>query len=243
MSKLPLWIKPSYWTASDIDKEILKAKQSLTGEELDRRLVELKHTDQDDRTRERLLKIESLALDLKYKHITSREYDEAMIEVYHPKRSKEFREELLKVKVNHGEISEYEFQLETLKLEHKNHNHADFIIAKAEIDLEHEQITKTEYEKTIATAKEEPWVTVIDAGIDYNQDGSQMNFELDWNKFFIDDLRKHGWTGLTDSDVVDQWFTHVCMDMMDPFGDYVEEETPTSMTRKTNSDGNKTEYS
>lgn len=243
MSKIPLWFKPSYWTASDVDKEILKAKQALTGEELDRRLIELKYMDQDERTRERLIKIDSLALDLKYKHITNREYDEAMIEVYHPKRSKEFREELLKVKVNHGEISEYEFQLESLKLEHKNHNHVDFVIAKAEIDLAHEQINQLEFDKTVATAKQEPWVTVVDAGIEYNPDGSQMSFELDWNNFFVEELRKNGWSGLNDADVVDQWFTHVCMDMMDPFGDYVEEETPSGMTRKTTGDDNKSEYS
>jgi hypothetical protein len=63
--------------------------------------------------------------------------------------------------------------------------------------------------KEEATAKGEPWVTVL--GMDVNVDNiSEGNFELDWNDTFVAKLVRAGYKGKTDIDIVDQWFQDVC---------------------------------
>ena len=34
--------------------------------------------------------------------------------------------------------------------------------------------------------------------------------ELEWNKPFIEFLRKHNYSGVNDEEVVDKWFTDLC---------------------------------
>ena len=68
-------------------------------------------------------------------------------------------------------------------------------------------------EKEIATAKQEPWVAIL--GMDVNYDNlANGSFELDWNEFFITRLVRFGYQGKTDADLVDQWFTDVCRNVV-----------------------------
>ena len=62
-----------------------------------------------------------------------------------------------------------------------------------------------------ATGKEgkEPWVNVVNTNFDEGNP-NQGFMELEWNKPFIDFLRKHGYEGATDEEVVDKWFTDLC---------------------------------
>jgi hypothetical protein len=65
--------------------------------------------------------------------------------------------------------------------------------------------------KPEATGKEgkEPWVNVVNTNFDEGNP-NQGFMELEWNKPFIDFLRKHGYEGATDEEVVDKWFTDLC---------------------------------
>ena len=67
--------------------------------------------------------------------------------------------------------------------------------------------------KAIATAKKEPWVTVLSMEIDPN-DPSNGAFELDWNDIFVARLIKAGYQGKTDQDIVDNWFRAVCSNVV-----------------------------
>jgi hypothetical protein len=67
--------------------------------------------------------------------------------------------------------------------------------------------------KAIATAKKEPWVTVLSMEIDPN-DPSNGAFELDWNDIFVAQLIKAGYQGKTDQDIVDNWFRAVCSNVV-----------------------------
>ena len=63
--------------------------------------------------------------------------------------------------------------------------------------------------KEIATEAKEPWVTVLDTHV--NKDNLRNGFfELDWNEYFVVQLRSAGYTGATDEEIVDQWFTELC---------------------------------
>jgi hypothetical protein len=67
--------------------------------------------------------------------------------------------------------------------------------------------------KQIAEAKGEPWVNIVSVELDPDNIGNGA-FELDWNEKFITNLVRAGYKGKTDSDMVDQWFSDVCRNVL-----------------------------
>lgn len=68
--------------------------------------------------------------------------------------------------------------------------------------------------KEMATARKEPFVTVVETKVDPDNPSSGY-FELDWNSYFIDDLRKAGYTGITEEEIIDKWFKALCQNILD----------------------------
>jgi len=85
---------------------------------------------------------------------------------------------------------------------------AEALLLKAqEAEKKLAEVTKTP--KEIATEKKEPWVAVLDTHV--NKDNIRNGFfELDWNEYFVVQLKTAGYTGETDEAVVDQWFNELC---------------------------------
>jgi hypothetical protein len=65
-------------------------------------------------------------------------------------------------------------------------------------------------EKTLANIDNEPWVRVVSVQFADPKNPSTGFFELDWNKAFVNALTEAGYSGRTDEDVVDMWFTDLC---------------------------------
>lgn len=63
--------------------------------------------------------------------------------------------------------------------------------------------------KEISTAKKEPWVAVIQTHIN-KQNVRNGFFELDWNEYFILQLKEAGYYGNTEEEIVDAWFSELC---------------------------------
>ncbi len=64
-------------------------------------------------------------------------------------------------------------------------------------------------EKEIATKEGKPYVKVLDTNVDANNP-KMGYFELDWNSYFVTNLKEHGFSGNTDEEVVDHWFSVLC---------------------------------
>ena len=63
--------------------------------------------------------------------------------------------------------------------------------------------------KAQATAKKEPYIAVLDTQV--NPDNIRNGFfELDWNEYFILQLKSEGYNGTTEEEIVDQWFQDLC---------------------------------
>ena len=63
--------------------------------------------------------------------------------------------------------------------------------------------------KEIATEKKEPWIAVLDTHV--NKDNIKNGFfELDWNEYFVLQLRANGYKGDSEEAVVDAWFGELC---------------------------------
>ncbi len=66
--------------------------------------------------------------------------------------------------------------------------------------------------KTAATANKEPWVAVLTTQVNPENPKNGF-FELDWNEYFITMLRNNGYTGTTDEEIVDGWFSDLCREV------------------------------
>jgi len=68
---------------------------------------------------------------------------------------------------------------------------------------------KTSDAKAEATKKKQPYVTVLNVEMKDNNPRNGF-FELDWNEFFIRDLRLNGYQGDSEEQIVDAWFKELC---------------------------------
>jgi hypothetical protein len=73
--------------------------------------------------------------------------------------------------------------------------------------------------KERATAKGEPWVSVLDTHV--NKDNIRNGFfELDWNDQFVLQLKQegYGFDGDPDEEIVDRWFRDIVRNMLSEEG-------------------------
>lgn len=71
------------------------------------------------------------------------------------------------------------------------------------------KIDQNEYDKQMATLNGEPFVRVLDMGMNPEM-VTQGYFELDWNDEFVKMLTTAGLAGTSDEDIVNKWFNAVC---------------------------------
>ena len=72
-------------------------------------------------------------------------------------------------------------------------------------------------EKQEATARNEPWVGVLDTQV--NPDNIKNGFfELDWNNEFIEQLLDAGYSGETNEEIVNGWFRTIAMQILEEDG-------------------------
>ena len=97
---------------------------------------------------------------------------------------------------------------EAVKLKLEAEAAAVAAVKAAEDAKEAERIAKLS-PKGLATEKKEPWIAVLDTHV--NKDNIRNGFfELDWNEYFVLQLKEAGYKGETEEAVVDQWFQELC---------------------------------
>lgn len=89
--------------------------------------------------------------------------------------------------------------------------------------------------KEQATKRGEPWVDVK-LHVDPEQPHNGY-FELDWNDPFIDKLKREGYAGTTDDDIMDQYVKSLCMLVASENEEYVDALAKPKINRKSNDDG------
>ena len=82
----------------------------------------------------------------------------------------------------------------------------DKAVAETAVAQEAEAIAKMT-PKERATKKGEPWVAVLDTKVNIDNPRNGF-FELDWNEYFIEQLKKSGsgFDGDPEEEIVDRWF-------------------------------------
>ena len=90
---------------------------------------------------------------------------------------------------------------------------------KARVESEEMELLKKKDPKEYATRRKEPWVSVLDVKV--NKDNVRNGFfEMDWNEYFIKDLKKAGYgeDGDLDEQIVDRWFRDIVYNMLEEEG-------------------------
>jgi len=68
---------------------------------------------------------------------------------------------------------------------------------------------KTTDAKTEATKKKEPYIAVLN--VEMKKENPRNGFfELDWNEYFVRDLRLNGYQGDSEEEIDDAWFKELC---------------------------------
>lgn len=129
--------------------------------------------------------------------------------------SDELTKALLKLDKKYGRLTGYEYDLKVAEIEHPELESLERQSAMLKADYEAGKITKLEYEKTLASAKNEPWVGVVDNGYDNEEGVNGLYFELDWNPQWVVFLKQNGYYGTSDEQIVEQWFADVCRSQAD----------------------------
>jgi hypothetical protein len=84
----------------------------------------------------------------------------------------------------------------------------------ASLAAEQEELSKLN-PKERATRKKEPWVSVLQTHI--NKENIRNGFfELDWNEYFITQLKQEGYgeDGDKEEEIVDRWFRELCANIV-----------------------------
>lgn len=96
--------------------------------------------------------------------------------------------------------------------------------------------------KELASQRGEPWVQIINLELDPNNMGNGA-IELDWNDIFVARLVKAGFRGKDDHQIVDQWFTTVCRNIVLETFEQEMADPDRRLTTKRKLDGGRSEFS
>ena len=97
------------------------------------------------------------------------------------------------------------------------------LIAYAHSDIEvitgiHADNDEAAFISQFTTEKGEPYIKVVETKVD-PKNPKYGYFDLDWNEHFVANLKEHGFSGTTDEEIVDHWFSVLCNTI-------AEEQTP-----------------
>jgi hypothetical protein len=199
---IPFGWLPASWGLRGKTRERAEAEYYLDGHELDAKLVDIDHevgTKDHAKAKARV--------DLKYKKTDEFEYDKRIVEIDYAGDQKALAIELLRVHHKHGKISDYDFAVTSAELTLTGD---ELAIRKLEIDYAADKISKNTYEKAVANIKKEPFITILDSDYDPKEGVDGLFFEFDWNEAWIVLLQQHGYHGLTEDEIVKQWFEDLC---------------------------------
>lgn len=200
---IPFWMMPASWGLKGKHREEAEAAYYLEGEALERRLAQIEFNNDPKGLQHRVNDI-----NLKWGYID--EYTHARQALTIDGLNTD-PYEALSLERKFGKISDYDHDRERAKLDFTDET--ELALAFLEIDLAYEKIDQKTYEKERATLKQEPWVGIVDDGFDLTQGPNGVYFKFDWNEYWIEFLRLNGYVGLTDEEVVEQWFNDTLRSM------------------------------
>lgn len=145
-----------------------------------------------------------------YYYEQGEELDRILLKIDFEEADKEYQYKKLRLDVKYDHIDKVEYEYEKLKVDHPDDKSQEYLLGKLELDWKNKKIEEeNEYKKEKATLNNEPWVTIV-GEFDAAKGLSGLGVELDWNDLFINELKESGYTGLTDIELIRQYFATIC---------------------------------
>ena len=215
--KIPFGWLPASWGLKGTSREIAEAEYSLTGYDRDVKLAAIKYRGDD-----KAYTTAKLNLDLRYKKIGSREHE--ILIAHNTLSGDDLKCQLLHIQFIYGEITEREYQIAVANI--MVAPGVDLELELLEIDHNLGLITDSEFKKQSATARGEPYISVVDAQYDPSEKLNGLYFEFDWNDAWIVELKAAGYVGFTDDQLVQRWFADICRGVASEESNQLEEAQP-----------------
>jgi hypothetical protein len=179
------WLSPTYWFSTKLQRSMIRINRREQAGIIDAFVADLERlTARGDLTFDNRLDVE-----VKHGRITTKDADLRRIDH----------------RLETGVIDAFAADLERLVV-----TGGDSEEARIGVQLKHGKITAHEHEKASATARNEPWIGIIDHGYNAAQGTNGLYFEFDWNDHWIEYLRLNGYGGKDEESLVQQWFSDVC---------------------------------
>jgi len=231
---IPFKCLPASWGLSGKSFHRAKAEYELDGYDLD---VAISHIDYLENPLE--LKKELLSIDRKYKKITNEVFERA----YNKLEELSLTEE----EISSLDLDKVEEDYKSTKIGSSEYIRRKEIkkqvdLIDVDVDFKYNKINEKEHAKRKATVLDEPWVDVLGVEIDPKKLSAGGAFNLDWNDAFIEELRKNGYQGTTQSQVVHRWFDTLCVDIAVESGLLLEGEAPADIIKTNDLNDGRKEY-
>lgn len=120
------------------------------------------------------------------------------------KKTDEYKLKKLKLQESYGDITPYDYALQSSAILNKNKPIAERKIEQLRIQLRFEQIEQSDFEVKKAQIEGRP-LALVRLVYDKETNPEEGYFDVKFNKLFVELLRKRGYVGETDDDVVDEW--------------------------------------
>ena len=130
-----------------------------------------------------------------------------------------------------------EFQFEENKIEITYKQGKDKELALLENKFKFHKIKEIDYMKDKATIEGKPFVAVKPNFEEV--DGEDFYLELEYNEIFLEKLKKQGYSGLTNEDIVEQWLKFKMIDSFDNLAEMAQNQIPTQINKIDLGDGKK----
>ena len=205
MTKIPFKWLPASWGLKGKPYDVAEANYYWAGRDLEYKLLSI---DKKYGLSDKDFSKNKAALDYKYGNMTDYEFELELAKINNDGTVP--AKKMLELEFEHHIIDEYDYDKSKIFLKIPDKESIDHKVGLLEVDFKHVKIKKNFFEKSVATLKEEPWIDIIDHGFDPAQGINGVYFEFDWNEYWVDFLRKNGYIGLGDEQIVEQWFSDVC---------------------------------
>ena len=143
-------------------------------------------------------------------YLTGEMLEDAIIEIRYRDQPEILFNKRLEYDLKRGKITAFESAEISLRRRQPDVESIEYKLELLDIEFANNKITKNEYEKSRALLTDEPWVGIVYSGFDPDHGLSGFSIELDWTPGWIEYLRLHGYVGMNDEDIVEQWFSDVC---------------------------------
>lgn len=191
-------------------KPFIFTKDFFTKFGIDRKIAKIKATEQPSYERDKK------CLDINYnnKAQTYGCYDSV----------KEYELKVLELKKKYGNIDDCIYECEKEILIYNQKDLTELNLKLLDIKKKHNEISELDYQKEKNTILKKPWA-VFKMTYDEHTDSENAGIEVVYNEFFIDRLKKMGYSGLSEDDVVEAWLSQVFAsninvgDIVRPYGE------------------------